>query len=333
VPRRCVIVFDQLSDSLSGAVNRLVSRGKLTDANIDEGLREVRKALLEADVSIAVVRDFIETVKTKAVGATQIKGVDPAQQIIKVVNDELAALMGPIDTRIQESSQKRPTVLMLVGLQGSGKTTTCGKLANFLKTKKKRKPLLVAADLQRPAAIDQLKVLGETLDIPVYAERPQEKKGLTGIFKRTLRAPDVCKKGIDHAMETGRDIVILDTAGRLHIDDELMGELREIKKSIDPENIFFVCDAMTGQDAVNSAQKFNEELEVDGVILTKMDGDARGGAALSSSSARARSSTGWKSSTPTAWPRGSSAWATWCRWSRRPLRSSTRRRRSAARPA
>ena len=274
-------MFDQLSDSLSGAISRLTSRGKLTEANIEEGLREVRKALLEADVSIAVVRDFIERVKTKAIGATQIQGVDPAQQIIKVVNDELTALMGPIDTRVQESSQKRPTVIMLVGLQGSGKTTTCGKLAHFLTTKKKRKPLLVAADLQRPAAIDQLKVLGEQLDVPVYAERPTEKKGLTGMFKRTLRAPQVCKKGIEHAMETGRDIVILDTAGRLHIDDELMGELREIKQEIGPENIFFVCDAMTGQDAVNSAQRFNDELAIDGVILTKLDGDARGGAALS----------------------------------------------------
>ena len=274
-------MFDQLTDSLSGAISRLVSRGKLTEANIDEGLREVRKALLEADVSIAVVKEFVDRVKAKAVGQVQVEGVDPAQQVIKVVHDELVGLMGPIDTRIKESQNSGPTIIMLVGLQGSGKTTTCGKLASYLVQKKKRKPLLVAADLQRPAAIDQLKVLGQQLDLPVYSEIPAERKGLTGLFKRTTRAAEVCQNGIKHAFETGRDVVILDTAGRLHIDEELMAELGDVKKRTEPQNVFLVCDAMTGQDAVNSAKRFNDDLNIDGVILTKLDGDARGGAALS----------------------------------------------------
>jgi signal recognition particle subunit SRP54 len=274
-------VFDQLTESLGGAIQRITSRGKLTEANIDEGLRDVRKALLEADVSLPVVRDFIERVKKSAIGGAQLQGVDPAQQVIKVVHEELTALMGPIDTRIQESQNKGPTILMLVGLQGSGKTTSCGKLAKYLITKKKRKPLLVAADLQRPAAIDQLKVLGEQLGVPVYSEAPGAKRGLTGIFKRGSRAAEVCQNGIKHAMETGRDIVILDTAGRLHIDEELMGELQDVKKRCEPQNVFLVSDAMTGQDAVNSAKRFNDEMNIDGVILTKLDGDARGGAALS----------------------------------------------------
>ena len=274
-------MFDQLTDSLSGAISRLVSRGKLTEANIDEGLREVRKALLEADVSIAVVKEFVERVKAKAVGQAQVESVDPAQQVIKVVHDELINLMGPIDTRFKESQNSGPTIIMLVGLQGSGKTTTCGKLASYLVQKKKRKPLLVAADLQRPAAIDQLKVLGQQLELPVYSEIPAERKGLTGLFKRGTRAAEVCQNGIKHAFETGRDVVILDTAGRLHIDEELMAELQDVKKRCEPQNVFLVCDAMTGQDAVNSAKRFNDDLAIDGVILTKLDGDARGGAALS----------------------------------------------------
>ncbi|MCA8922751.1 MAG: signal recognition particle protein [Planctomycetes bacterium] len=275
-------MFDQLTDTLGGAISRLTSRGKLTAGNMDEGLREVRKALLEADVSIAVVREFMDRVKTKAIGQLQVKGVDPGQQVVKVVHDELTALMGPIDTRIRESEQAgEPTIVMLIGLQGSGKTTTCGKLSKYLVEKKKKKPLLVAADLQRPAAIDQLKVLGESLGIPVFSEKPVEKRGLTGLFKRGSQAAQVCAKGIEHAKQTGRDVVILDTAGRLHIDEDLMKELQEIRKRCSPHNVFLVCDAMTGQDAVNSAKQFNDEMSIDGVILTKMDGDARGGAALS----------------------------------------------------
>jgi signal recognition particle subunit SRP54 len=273
-------VFDQLTDGLSGAISRLVSRGKLTEANIDEGLREVRKALLEADVALPVIKDFIEKVKAKAVGQGQIQGVDPGQQIVKVVHDELVALMGPIDTRFKEHGAG-PTIIMMVGLQGAGKTTTCGKLAKYLIEKKRRKPVLVAADLQRPAAIDQLKVLGEQLGVPVYSEEPGERKGLTGLFKRGSRAAEVCKNGLKFAQQAGCDTVILDTAGRLHIDDDLMKELQDVKERLEPQNIFLVVDAMTGQDAVKSAKEFNEQLNVDGVILTKLDGDARGGAALS----------------------------------------------------
>ena len=276
-------MFNQLSESLQGALGRLTSGGKLTEKNIDEGLREVRKALLEADVSIAVVREFVERVKEAAVGETVIEGVDPSQQIVKIVNDELVRLMGPIDTRVQEADPGQgPTLIMMVGLQGCGKTTTTGKLAKYLVEKKKRKPLLVAADLQRPAAIDQLKVLGVTLGVPVYSEKPgTQKKGLTGMFKRGTQAALVCQNGVKHARETGRDIVILDTAGRLQIDEELMAELSDVKTRLKPQNVFLVCDAMTGQDAVKSAKGFNDQLDVDGVILTKLDGDARGGAALS----------------------------------------------------
>jgi signal recognition particle subunit SRP54 len=273
-------VFETITETLTGALGRLTSRGKLTEGNIDEGLREVRQALLQADVAIPVVKHFIEKVKQKAVGQQQIQGVDPSQQIVKVVHDELCDLMGPIDTRLKEANAG-PTVIMMVGLQGSGKTTTCGKLAKYLVEKRKKKPLLVAADLQRPAAIDQLKVLGNTLEVPVYSEEKQERKGITKLFKGEHGPADVCKNGVKHAIQTGRDVVILDTAGRLHIDEELMGELRDIKSKCEPQNVYLVCDAMTGQDAVNSAKTFNDQLNVDGVILTKLDGDARGGAALS----------------------------------------------------
>ncbi|MBI3724149.1 signal recognition particle protein [bacterium] len=279
--RKCErAVFETITETLTGALGRLTSRGKLTDSNIDEGLREVRQALLQADVAIPVVKHFIERVKAKAVGQQQIQGVDPSQQIVKVVHDELCDLMGPIDTRLKEAPTG-PTVIMMVGLQGSGKTTTSGKLAKHLVEKRKKKPLLVAADLQRPAAIDQLKVLGAQLEIPVYSEEKQERKGITKMWKGEHGPSEVCTNGIKHAIQTGRDVVILDTAGRLHIDDELMKELREIKAKCEPQNIYLVCDAMTGQDAVNSARVFNEQLNVDGVILTKLDGDARGGAALS----------------------------------------------------
>ncbi len=273
-------MFETITETLTGALGRLTSRGRLTPDNIDEGLREVRQALLQADVAIPVVKHFIERVKQKSVGDKVIQGVDPSQQIVKVVHDELVELMGPIDTRLKENPAG-PTVIMMVGLQGSGKTTTCGKLAKYLVEKRKKKPLLVAADLQRPAAVDQLKVLGASLELPVYSEERQERKGITKLFKGEHGPAEVCKNGVKHAVQTGRDVVILDTAGRLHIDDELMAELDEIKGKTEPQNIYLVCDAMTGQDAVNSAKTFNDKLNVDGVILTKLDGDARGGAALS----------------------------------------------------
>lgn len=260
-------MFEAITDSLQGVFRKLGLRGRLSEKNIAEGLREVRTALLSADVNYKVAKEFIAKVQEKAVGQDVIKSVRPEQQIVKIVYDELVELMGPTDTSITENP-KGPAVIMMVGLQGGGKTTSCGKLAQFLRQKRGCKPLLVAADMQRPAAVEQLKVLGEQLGIPVYSED----KG---------KPPDICVRAIKHAAASENDIAILDTAGRLHIDDVLMAELREIQKRTKPQEIFFIADAMTGQDAVNSAKEFNSQLEITGVVLTKMDGDARGGAALS----------------------------------------------------
>ncbi|WP_422931661.1 signal recognition particle protein [Singulisphaera sp. PoT] len=259
-------MFDDLQKRLSTAFGRFRARGVLTEANIQEGLREVRTALLEADVHYQVVQEFMAKVGEKAVGQLLIKSVRPEQQIVKIVHDELVELMGPVDPsiRIEKSGL---TVIMLCGLQGSGKTTTCGKLARLLASQG-RKPLLVAADLQRPAAIEQLKVIGQQLQVPVYSEA-------------SSNPVKVCQDALLEANRQGRDTVILDTAGRLHVDDELMAELQQIEKKVKPHQVFFVCDALTGQDAVSSAGAFNKALELDGVILTKLDGDARGGAALS----------------------------------------------------
>jgi len=264
-------VFESITEGFSSAIRKFTGR-TLTEANIEEGLREVRKALLEADVGVKVVKDFVEKIRAKAVGQDVIKSVQPGQQIVKIVHDELVELMGRGDTSLKRSDkQGQPTIIMMCGLQGSGKTTTCGKLARYL-TNKGFKPLLAAADLQRPAAIEQLKVLGEQLKVPVYAET-------AGWFKG--KPVGVCKAAVAKAEKDGNDFVILDTAGRLHIDQELMSELQEIRAKTQPHNIFLVVDAMTGQDAVNSAKEFDAKLPLDGVILTKMDGDARGGAALS----------------------------------------------------
>ncbi len=261
-------MFDDLQKRLASAIGKFKSRGILTDANIQAGLEEVRSALLESDVNLKVVEEFMVGVRQKAVGAQLIRSIRPEQQIIKIVHDELIELMGEPDPSIRVE-KVGPTIIMLCGLQGSGKTTTCGKLARLLAAQG-RKPLLVAADLQRPAAIDQLKVIGEQLAIPVYSQ--------TG---GKTDAVSVCQGGVEEAAKLGRDTIILDTAGRLHIDDELMNELTRIEKKIGPHQVYFVCDALTGQDAVNSAGAFNEALELDGVILTKLDGDARGGGALS----------------------------------------------------
>jgi signal recognition particle subunit SRP54 len=270
-------MFDAISDALGGAIDKLTKPGELTERNIEEGLQNVQRALLEADVNFQVAQDFVARVKTRAIGISQVAGVQPTQQIVKVVHDELTDLMGPVDTRVN-MADSGPTVIMMVGLQGAGKTTSCGKLAKFLTERRKLKPLLVAADLQRPAAVEQLKVLGRDVGVPVYSEEAK-KGGPFGLG--SITPPKVCANAIKHAEQTGRDIVILDTAGRLQIDDTLMEELVEIKKRTKPHNIFFVCDAMTGQDAVNSAKGFDELLDVSGLILTKLDGDARGGAALS----------------------------------------------------
>ena len=259
-------MFESLSERLKAALKKFTSRGQLSEQNIKEGLREVRTALLEADVNFKVARDFIKRVQERAVGQDVIKSVTPGQQIVKIVYDELIELMGPIDHNIP-INQERPTVIMLCGLQGHGKTTTAGKLGNLLR-KKGRHPLLVAADLQRPGAVDQLDQVGEEIGLPVYSDRKAS-------------PPRVCKKGLRHAVKNGLDTVILDTAGRLHIDHAMMAEVKEIADRIEPDQIYLVCNAQTGQDAVNSAAEFNKLLELDGVILTKLDGDARGGAALS----------------------------------------------------
>ena len=259
-------MFDDLQKRLTSAFGRFRARGLLTEANIKDGLREVRTALLEADVNYNVVQEFMNRVSERAVGAQLIKSVRPEQQIVKIVHDELVELMGPGDPSIR-FEKTGPTILMLCGLQGSGKTTTCGKLARLLAAQG-RKPLLVAADLQRPAAIEQLKVIGAQLDVPVFSEPDSN----------PVR---VCQDAVIEANRRGRDTIILDTAGRLHVDDELMAELSQIEKKVRPHQVYFVSDALTGQDAVASADAFNKALELNGVILTKLDGDARGGAALS----------------------------------------------------
>jgi signal recognition particle subunit SRP54 len=260
-------MFESLTSSLGSFFSKIRGKGRtLTEADVREGLRTVRMSLLEADVALPVVKDFIDKVTAKAVGADVLTAVEPSQQLVKVVHDELINLMGPVDSRINFRAEG-PTVILMAGLQGSGKTTTCAKLAGYLKSKGRR-PLLVAADLQRPAAVEQLKVLGEQLDTPVYSET-------------NITPPDLCAKAVDFAKQNGRDTIILDTAGRLQIDEPLMNELAEVQKRTTPDEIFLVVDSMIGQDAVNSAKVFNEKLPISGVILTKLDGDSRGGAALS----------------------------------------------------
>ncbi len=259
-------MFDNLSEKLNNAFKKFRNKGKLTEADVKEGMREVKLALLEADVNFKVVRDFVKTVTERAVGSEVLESLLPAQQIIKIVHEELVRLMGDANTKLQISSRP-PTVVMMVGLQGSGKTTHSAKLAGMYKKQGKR-PLLVACDVYRPAAIDQLKVVGGQIDVPV--------------FEMGLGNPvEIAKAGLEHAMRHGHDMVFIDTAGRLHVDEVLMNELSSIKELTSPTEIILVVDAMTGQDAVNVASSFNEQLDITGVLLSKLDGDARGGAALS----------------------------------------------------
>ncbi len=260
-------MFEGITQSLGDALGSLRG-GRLTESNIRDGMHKVRQALLEADVNYDITRDFMDRVTEQAVGDKVLKSLKPEEQIVGIVYNELVQLMGPVDHEIT-LRRGEVSVLMMCGLQGSGKTTTCGKLARMLRDEG-AKPMLVAADLQRPAAIEQLKVIGQQIDIPVYSEDPAKSSPL-----------QVCQNGRKAANQQGRDILILDTAGRLHIDDDLMRELEQIDNKLMPHQVLLVCDAMTGQDAVNSAKAFNEALEVDGVILTKLDGDTRGGAALS----------------------------------------------------
>src|SRR3954447_22230454 len=269
-------MLDTLSDKLSGVFRGLSGRGRISEENVREAMREVRTALLEADVNFKVVKDFTDRVVEKAIGQEVIKTLKPGEYMVRIVYDELVNLLGPVDTRIYTVSPG-PTVIMMAGLQGAGKTTTCGKLAKYL-VSKGHHPLLAAADLQRPAAIEQLRVLGEQVGVPVYADI--SKAAPHGQVVKGA-AVNVCRAAVNQAKTTGRDVVILDTAGRLHIDEELMGELGDINTQIKPAQIYLVLDAMSGQDAVNSAKAFNEKLELDGLILTKFDSDTRGGALLS----------------------------------------------------
>ncbi|MHC4619131.1 MAG: signal recognition particle protein [Planctomycetota bacterium] len=259
-------MFESLTQKFNSVFRSLAGRGRITEANVTDAMREVRKALLEADVNYHVVKKFCKDVMDAAIGAEVIKSLHPSQVMVKIVSDELTRLMGPVDTRIYFVSPG-PTVILLAGLQGTGKTTTAAKLGKYLVAQGKR-PLLVADDLQRPAAIEQLIILGEQTDIDVYSEDSKD-------------AVKVARNAVKHARNSGHDVVVLDTAGRLHIDEEMMSEVADVAKAVTPHQIYLVCDSMTGQDAVNSAKEFNERLELDGVILTKLDGDARGGAALS----------------------------------------------------
>lgn len=260
-------VFGSLADKLQETFSKLRNKGKLTEKDVTEAMREVRVALLEADVSFKVVKDFINKVKERAVGQEVLESLTPGQHVVKIVHEELTALMGSTQSKIAISS-KPPTVIMLVGLQGAGKTTSGGKLAGYLK-KQGRQPLLVAGDIYRPAAIKQLQVLGEQLGIPVFS------------LGTDVSPVEIAKKAMEQASAKGNDMVIIDTAGRLHINEELMDELKNIKSTVKPHEILLVVDAMTGQDAVNVAESFNNDLGIDGVVLTKLDGDTRGGAALS----------------------------------------------------
>lgn len=260
-------LFESLTQKLNSVFKSLSGRGRITEANITDAVREVRKALLEADVNYQVAKQFCKDVKQAAIGAEVVKSLHPGQVFVKIVQDELTKLMGPVDTSLYFVSPG-PTVIMLAGLQGCGKTTTVAKLGKYIAANKSKKPLLVADDLQRPAAIEQLKILGQQTGIDVYSEDS----------KNSIK---LAKNALKYARKNGYDVVILDTAGRLHIDEQMMSELDNVAKAVSPHQIYLVCDAMTGQDAVNSAKEFNERLELDGVILTKLDGDARGGAALS----------------------------------------------------
>lgn len=260
-------MFSGLGEKLQATFKKLRGKGKLTEKDVTEALREVRMALLEADVNLKVVRDFVAAVKERSIGAEVLESLTPGQHIVKIVHEELVKLLGGSTSRINMSS-KPPTVIMLVGLQGAGKTTHAGKLASALR-KGGRHPLLVACDIYRPAAIEQLQILGKQLDIPVFAMPDKE------------NPVDIARQAKETAMKQGRDLLIIDTAGRLHIDEKLMQELKDIRSAVVPHEVLLVVDAMTGQDAVNVAESFNNALGIDGVIMTKLDGDTRGGAALS----------------------------------------------------
>lgn len=260
-------MFDNLSERLDSAFKQLKGEGRITDINIASTIKEIRRALVDADVNYKIAKEFTDKVKDKAMGEKVLTAVSPGQLMVKIVKDELAELMGGTESELDISG--KPTVILIAGLQGSGKTTFSGKLANFLKSKKSMNPLLVAADIYRPAAIDQIKVLGEQIKVPVYSE-PENKN-----------AVEIAQNAIAHAKQNGNRVVIIDTAGRLAVDEVMMTEVANIKQAVQPQEVLFVVDSMTGQDAVNTAKAFNDRLDFTGVVLTKLDGDTRGGAAIS----------------------------------------------------
>ncbi len=261
------MAFEGLSEKLQSTFSKLKGKGKVTEADINEAMREVKLALLEADVNFKVVKKFIADVKERALGAEVLESITPGQQVIKIVNDVLTELMGQTQSKITFSS-KGMTVILMAGLQGVGKTTTCGKLAMHLK-KQNKNPILAACDVYRPAAVDQLKIVGEKVGVPVFS------------LPEGAKAEEIAKASVEYAEQNGHDVLIVDTSGRLHIDDDLMDEIERVKKVTKPHEILLVIDAMTGQDAVNAAEGFNSRLGVDGIVMTKLDGDSRGGAALS----------------------------------------------------
>tara|TARA_Y100001970_G_C14209799_1_gene846189 strand:- start:62 stop:1375 length:1314 start_codon:yes stop_codon:yes gene_type:complete len=261
-------MFNQLQDRLSNIVKKLTGQGKISESNVQGAIRDVRRALLEADVNLMVVRTFIKRVQDKALGDLVLNSISPGQQFIKIVHDEMLHFFDSDDSKLV-CKQSGITIIAMVGLQGVGKTTTCAKLASFLKNKEKKNPLMIGADIQRPAAIDQLEILGKNIDIPVFTDR-----SCKDVSK-------IVKKGVDYAKESNSNVVIIDTAGRLHINEELMDELKDIITTSNPDQIFYVADGMTGQDAVNSSKSFSDLIDISGIILTKMDGDSKGGAALS----------------------------------------------------
>ena len=262
------MAFENLSEKLTQTFKKLRGKGVVTEKDIKESMREIKLALLEADVNFRVVKDFVAKVSERAVGADVLESLTPGQQIVKIVNDELTQLMGGDNSRI-EFGKGTPTVVMMAGLQGAGKTTFCAKLAGYMRKKHNKRPLLVACDIYRPAAIKQLEVVGKQIDVPVFQ------------LGTEVSAVEIATKAVEHAKAHGNDFVIIDTAGRLHIDDDLMQELEDVKAAVQPQEILLVIDAMTGQDAVNVAETFNNRLEISGVVMTKLDGDTRGGAALS----------------------------------------------------
>lgn len=262
------MAFENLSEKLTQTFKKLRGKGVVTEKDIKESMREIKLALLEADVNFRVVKDFVAKVSERAVGADVLESLTPGQQIVKIVNDELTLLMGGENSRL-EFGKGSPTVVMMAGLQGAGKTTFCAKLAGYMRKKHNKRPLLVACDIYRPAAIKQLEVVGKQIDVPVFQ------------LGTEVSAVEIATRAVEHAKAHGNDFVIIDTAGRLHIDDDLMQELEDVKAAVNPEEILLVIDAMTGQDAVNVAETFNSRLEITGVVMTKLDGDTRGGAALS----------------------------------------------------